>query len=116
MPRARRRNSARRHCASQQVNRTAAAVRRLLEPKAMTTGEQAPLDAPLLGLSSIVAAERLRSNGKNELPPPKRVPAWRQIVAQLTHFFAILLWVAGLLALIGGMPELGVAIFVVIVM
>ncbi|HYQ45442.1 MAG TPA: cation-transporting P-type ATPase [Polyangiaceae bacterium] len=82
----------------------------------MTTGEQAPLDAPLLGLSSIVAAERLRSNGKNELPPPKRVPAWRQIVAQLTHFFAILLWVAGLLAIIGGMPELGVAIFVVIVM
>ncbi len=31
------------------------------------------------------------------------------------HFFAVLLWVAGGLAIVGGMPELGVAIFLVII-
>lgn len=82
----------------------------------MTADEPAQPAEPLVGLSSVVAAERLRSDGRNELPPAQKVPAWRQIVAQLTHFFAILLWVAGLLAIVGGMPELGVAIFVVIVM
>jgi magnesium-transporting ATPase (P-type) len=40
---------------------------------------------------------------------------WRQLLAQLTHFFAAMLWVAGALAIIGGLPELGVAIFIVIV-
>ncbi len=40
---------------------------------------------------------------------------WRQFLAQLTHFFAAMLWVAGILAIIGGLPELGVAIFIVIV-
>jgi magnesium-transporting ATPase (P-type) len=33
----------------------------------------------------------------------------------LVHFFAILLWVAGVLAFVARMPELGVAIFVVVV-
>jgi calcium-translocating P-type ATPase len=33
----------------------------------------------------------------------------------MVHFFAILLWVAGVLAFVAGMPELGVAIFVVVV-
>ncbi len=33
----------------------------------------------------------------------------------MTHFFAILLWIAGGLALIAGMPQLGIAIFAVIV-
>jgi magnesium-transporting ATPase (P-type) len=89
---------------------------RIAESSAMTTDEPARLAESLVGLSSIAAAERLRNDGKNELPPAKRVPAWRQLVAQLTHFFAILLWVAGLLAIVGGMPELGIAIFVVIVM
>ncbi|MEI7547981.1 MAG: cation-transporting P-type ATPase, partial [Actinomycetota bacterium] len=34
---------------------------------------------------------------------------------ELVHFFALMLWVAGLLALIGGMPQLGIAIFAVII-
>jgi calcium-translocating P-type ATPase len=33
----------------------------------------------------------------------------------LVHFFAILLWVAGTLAFVAGMPQLGVAIFIVVV-
>jgi magnesium-transporting ATPase (P-type) len=40
---------------------------------------------------------------------------WRQLLAQFFHFFAILLWVAGGLALVAGLPELGIAIFGVIV-
>jgi magnesium-transporting ATPase (P-type) len=39
----------------------------------------------------------------------------REFAAQMFHFFAIMLWAAGVLALIAGLPELGVAIFVVIV-
>ena len=33
----------------------------------------------------------------------------------MTHFFALMLWVAGILAFIAGLPQLGVAIFVVVV-
>jgi magnesium-transporting ATPase (P-type) len=33
----------------------------------------------------------------------------------MSHFFAVLLWAAGVLALVAGMPELGVAIFVIVV-
>ncbi len=33
----------------------------------------------------------------------------------MTHFFAMMLWVAGALAFVAGLPELGIAIFVVIV-
>ena len=32
------------------------------------------------------------------------------------HFFALMLWVAGLLAILAGMPQLGFAIFVVIML
>jgi P-type E1-E2 ATPase len=37
------------------------------------------------------------------------------LVRQLTHFFAVMLWVAAALAWVGGMPPLAVAIVVVIV-
>lgn len=32
----------------------------------------------------------------------------------MIHFFAVMLWVAGLLAIIAGMMELGIAIFIII--
>ncbi|MFN0145764.1 MAG: cation-translocating P-type ATPase [Dehalococcoidia bacterium] len=67
------------------------------------------------GLSAAEAAVRLRRDGPNVLPPPKGVPAWRQLSAQMVHFFALLLWVAGLLAFFAGLPQLGVAIFAVII-
>ena len=34
----------------------------------------------------------------------------------MVHFFALLFWVAGALAFVAGLPQLGVAIFVVIVL
>jgi magnesium-transporting ATPase (P-type) len=39
---------------------------------------------------------------------------WLEAVGQLTHFFALMLWVAGVLAFVAGLPQLGVAIFVVV--
>jgi magnesium-transporting ATPase (P-type) len=44
------------------------------------------------------------------------VPLWRRLLSQLIHFFAIMLWIAGGLAILAGMPQLGFAIFVVILL
>ena len=66
------------------------------------------------GLTSVEAATRLVRDGGNVLPRPRPVPAWRRFVAELTHFFALLFWVAGALAIAGGMPQLGLAVFTVI--
>lgn len=68
----------------------------------------------LRGLSTAAAAERLRRDGPNRLPATPPPPAWRLVGAQLVHFFALMLWVAGALAFVAGMPQLGVAIFVVV--
>ncbi|HEX6238314.1 MAG TPA: cation-transporting P-type ATPase [Acidimicrobiales bacterium] len=67
------------------------------------------------GLSSAEAAARLARDGPNRLPPPRRPSAVRRFTDQLVHFFALMLWVASGLAFVAGLPELGVAIFVVIV-
>jgi len=68
------------------------------------------------GLTSAEAAERLAERGPNRLPGPRRPSAARRLLGELVHFFAVMLWVAGLLALVAGLPELGVAIFAVIVL
>ena len=68
------------------------------------------------GLSTAEAISRLRRDGPNALPVPRRTPAWRRLAAQMTHFFALLFWVAGLLAFVAGLPQLGVAIFFVVVL
>lgn len=79
----------------------------------MTAPPLAP--ASLAGLSPETAAARLREQGLNALPRADRVPVWRQLVGQLFHFFALLLWGAGALAILAGMPQLGIAIFLVVV-
>lgn len=68
------------------------------------------------GLTAEQAARRLAADGPNRLPEQRRTPAWRRLGAEMVHFFALLFWVAGALAFIAGMPQLGVAIFVVIVL
>ncbi len=74
-----------------------------------------PRIAAPVGLTSTQAAQRLREYGPNALPEATGTPLWKQLLEQLTHFFAAMLWAAGALAIVGGLPELGVAIFVVIV-
>ena len=66
------------------------------------------------GLSQDEARERLEKFGANELPEPVQRPLWLRFLDQLTHFMALLLWVAGVLAFISRTPELGWAIWSVI--
>ena len=67
------------------------------------------------GLTRAEVAARLANDGPNRLPAPRRRSAWRRLASEMVHFFALLLWVAGVLAFVAGMPALGVAIFVVVV-
>jgi len=66
------------------------------------------------GLTETEAASRLRHYGYNELPEAPRRSLLLRFTDQLTHFMALLLWVAGVLAFISGTPELGWAIWPVI--
>lgn len=66
------------------------------------------------GLSSREAAQRLDRDGPNVLPVQRGPSAWRQLVGQMVHFFAIMLWIASALAFIAGLPQLGVAIVLVV--
>ena len=68
------------------------------------------------GLSVAEAARRHERDGANLVPPPRRTPAWRLMLAQLTHFFAGMLWVAAILALVAGMQSLAVAIVVIVLL
>jgi len=72
--------------------------------------------APSAGLSSAEAQARLARDGPNRLPVPPRTPAWRRLAGELVHFFALLFWVAAALAFVAGLPQLGVAVIVVIVL
>ena len=89
---------------------------------------QLPLDAALAslrssqaGLSSADVANRRLEFGPNRIERLPQRPLVLRFLGQFTHFFAVLLWVAALLALIAdtrmpgqGMATLAVAIVVVI--
>jgi calcium-translocating P-type ATPase len=66
------------------------------------------------GLTAAEAKRRFASEGPNELPRRKPRPLWRKLGAQVFHFFAVLLWGAAGLAVLAGMPQLGAAIVVVV--
>lgn len=66
------------------------------------------------GLTASEAARLLAEAGPNLLPAERTVPQWRKLWGEMTHFFALMLWCAAGLAFIGNMPELAVAIIVVV--
>ncbi|MGB7539597.1 MAG: cation-transporting P-type ATPase [Anaerolineales bacterium] len=67
------------------------------------------------GLSAAEAASRLSLYGPNRLHVIKPVSLeYQRLLAQLSHPMAILLLIAGLTAVIGGRPVLGIAIWVVV--
>jgi len=66
------------------------------------------------GLPEYEAVRRFEQDGANELPEPPHRPLWLRFTDQLTHFMALLLWVAGILAFVSRTPELGWAIWAVI--
>jgi hypothetical protein len=67
------------------------------------------------GLTHAEAKARLAREGPNELPSPTSPAAWRHFAAQMFHFFALMLWIAGVLAFVAELPQLGIAIFVVVI-
>ena len=66
------------------------------------------------GLSEVEAKDRLLRFGANQLPQLKKRSLWFRFVDQLRHFMALMLWAAGAMAFIAGTPELGWAIWSVI--
>lgn len=66
------------------------------------------------GLGSGEAERRLARFGANRLPPLKRRPLVLRFLDQMVHFMALLLWVAGGLAFAAGTPQLGWAIWTVV--
>jgi P-type Ca2+ transporter type 2C len=65
------------------------------------------------GLGDDEAAARLAEVGPNHLAPDPPPQLLRRFGANLTHLMALLLWVAGVLALLAELPELAVAVWVV---
>ena len=66
------------------------------------------------GLTSDEAAQRLALFGPNLLSEQRQPPLWRKFLADSTHLMALLLWAAGLAALLFGQWMLGLAIFVLV--
>jgi hypothetical protein len=73
-----------------------------------------PSSAP--GLSPAEAADRLARDGPNVLPAAPPPPAWRLLLGQLTHVFALMLSVGSGPAYAAGMPQLAVAVVAVVVL
>ncbi|NUT47747.1 MAG: cation-transporting P-type ATPase, partial [Saccharothrix sp.] len=68
------------------------------------------------GLTSVEAARRRRVDGPNTLPTGGGAHPVVLLLKQFAHFFAVLLWVAAVLAQVAGMPALSVAIVLVVVL
>ena len=65
------------------------------------------------GLTSEKAAEYQGKFGKNLIQAAKKKSPVLAFLSNFTHLMAILLWVAGIIALVAGMPELCVAVWLV---
>ena len=71
------------------------------------------LGAAPLGLSAAEAAAASPATGPT-CCPSRAALGLRELAGQLTHFMALLLWAAGILAFVSGTPELGWAIWAVV--
>jgi magnesium-transporting ATPase (P-type) len=67
------------------------------------------------GLTTDEAVAILGVVGPNSIPQRDVSGPLRRLVSQMTHFFALMLWAAAALAVVGGMPQLAIAIVVVVV-
>ena len=66
------------------------------------------------GLTQEEADKRLEEYGENVLTAKKPKPMWMRFAAHLLNMFAILLWVATVLAFASDQAALGVAVIIVI--
>ncbi len=81
----------------------------LLVPEVFTSLETSPN-----GLSASEVEARHTLYGSNQLSEPPREPSWRKMLGFTTHPMALLLWVAGGIALWLREPILGVIIWIVV--
>ncbi len=65
------------------------------------------------GLTGPEADERLRRHGPNAIRRIRGKPLALKLLANFTHLMAILLWAGGLIGFAAGMPQLGLAIWMV---
>lgn len=65
------------------------------------------------GLASEEACSRQQTAGKNLIESAKKRSPLLAFLSNFTHLMAVLLWVAGSIAFLAGMPELGVAVWLV---
>ena len=66
------------------------------------------------GLTPAEAEARLGVFGKNALREVKGTPLIYKFLANFVHLMALLLWAGGILAFVAQMPQLGVAVWAVI--
>lgn len=71
------------------------------------------MHSDMRGLSEEEAEKRLNKYGKNELAQKKKESMLKKFVGHFTGLMALLLWCGGILAIISGSLELGIAIFCV---
>lgn len=71
------------------------------------------MDSDMRGLSQVEAEKRLEKYGKNQLAQKKQESMLKKLIANFTSLMALLLWGAGIMAIISGALELGIAIFCV---
>lgn len=81
--------------------------------KAPVDGVFGQLETARAGLASDEAAVRQGRFGKNVIQSEKKKSPVIAFLANFTHLMAVLLWVAGTIAFIAGLPELGVAVWLV---
>ena len=66
------------------------------------------------GLSQSEAAARLEKYGRNTIREAPSKPFYRKVLANFVHLMAILLWVGGAMAFVAQMPQLGIAVWLVV--
>jgi potassium/sodium efflux P-type ATPase len=65
------------------------------------------------GLTTVEAARRRDRLGSNALPHVRGRPLLARLAANFTHLMALLLWAGGIIGFIAGLPQLGLAIWMV---
>lgn len=83
--------------------------------KLTTDDLQKELKTSIKGLNNSEVKSRQQEYGYNEIKEVKKSSFLSRFLANFTHLLAILLWIASILSFVGGMPQLGWAIILVII-
>ena len=73
------------------------------------------LNISVKGLTNDEAKLRVQKYGYNEIKEIKKSSLISRFLSNFTNLLAILLWIASILSVIGGMPQLGFTIILVII-